>query len=362
MAAVTSHALGVTQAFAGDSRQFGGRTLEWPWYGFWAKSFHGAVDIETVIAGPQSEITKEQLTNDGKIKRKKKIPDFVLHYLRNQGIPRPMAHEGGPNLPKRSGEAVGTYTVGSTNGRLRPSYADIGGVVAIAIFGVCYSWRNVLRDAITDVSSNNDPSWKPSDQPSTDHDDGTNTVAAAALHAMSVAGPSDARPKRQPKPVERYQQYQKHKQLYFTSSEEDSSHPADRKAKQKDKAGTKINDAAKTKAMQGNVKKKGKKKGKAKSAEKPKPLQKAETTPAAHTPGAATLTAGAGSAAAESSSASGSASTSNEQQPKSEDGDEQRREGIEHVPDDEQDWSAWYPWDSIDGRRERVRMFNAVQR
>ncbi|KZT64382.1 hypothetical protein DAEQUDRAFT_815007 [Daedalea quercina L-15889] len=272
------------------------------------------------------------------------------------------------------------------------AHKDISGVVVIASFGAFYSWRNVLRDAVTDVSSNTDPSWRPSDQPSKDLDEATNRVEIDVMQGLHVAGSSNTRPKRQLKQVGCYQQYQKNKQLYLTTSEESDSCPADRKGKGKarGKAGGRVDDADETKATKGtsSVKKKGKKKGKAKSVEKPKPLQKPETVnepepmalmpfllelppplpvelrnqvPAAHTPGVATSTAGTRSAAADSSSPSGNVASTSNEQPESEDRGEQREE-IKHVPDDEQDWSAWYHWDSVDGRRERVRMLNAIQR
>ncbi|EPT00622.1 hypothetical protein FOMPIDRAFT_1049396, partial [Fomitopsis schrenkii] len=73
--------LAAVQAFAGNAANFLDRTLEWPWYAFWVQAFYGAVDPTKVIAGPQYEIVKKLLTNDGKHRMKKKIPDFVLHYL-----------------------------------------------------------------------------------------------------------------------------------------------------------------------------------------------------------------------------------------------------------------------------------------
>ncbi|EPT00629.1 hypothetical protein FOMPIDRAFT_1049403 [Fomitopsis schrenkii] len=280
--------LAAIQAFAGNTANFLGRTLEWPWYAFWVQAFYGTVDPTKVIAGPQYEIVKTLLTNDGKHRLKRKFPDFVLHYL--DGFP--LNHEidnihqvtnhqelsqfhmgrfaltksmllavceikalpDGKRIPAGDSfqATLATHVVNiqwearagavSQASLYLASHRGIGSVVAIAAFGPHFSWRVCTPDTVPDVSSNEDPTFvypgsdvresdSNSDVPPTARATRATRRAAAAgaIADLPAAGPSE-RPKRNPHTVRAYAAYRTMEGSLLDSEpsapeEEDNSKP-----------------------------------------------------------------------------------------------------------------------------------------
>lgn len=205
--------LAAIQAFAGNAANFSNRTLEWPWYAFWVQAFYGVFDPAKVIAGPQYEIAKQIRSNDGKSKLKKRFPDFALHYLsgfpRNhnvdnllqvtnhdellqfsmgrfvivdsfllaickikalpdpRGIPASEAFQSVLYRAIDTLQAEARVDAQRQAGLYLSTKKDIDSVVAIAAFGPHFSWRVFTRDAVTDISSNEDPTFVPHDSDST---------------------------------------------------------------------------------------------------------------------------------------------------------------------------------------------------
>ncbi|KZT64390.1 hypothetical protein DAEQUDRAFT_759949 [Daedalea quercina L-15889] len=436
MALLPSYSLGAIQAFAGDVAHFLGRTLEWPWYGFWAQAFYdGVVNIQKVVVGPQHEIAKQQYTNDGKKVIKKKVPDFVIQYFVGK-----YEHHGIDSLRKVTGrkqlrdfykgrfvlvdyavlalceikaypdecqlkegdgfQAKLALLVQRTEGEARlgaetqaslflSAHKDIEGVVIIAIFGPFYSWRNITRDAVTDVSSNVDSTYEPSDEqptvgPSAVPAESPSTAAgqegATISQEQAVAGSSNARPKRQVKPVQKYKWYQNiDKESDTTSGEEDSTDSSDWKEKSKGKvvgkgkgkgkavATTKLKSKLrpsrqpKSKPRTQQVDQTDKQKGKGKKKPTSKTAMQSSNAGLRldlPPPIPAELVEEFNTRHAEVSAIDSDAVDDQERQRRQ----DEQKEKMLRIPEDELVWSEWYHWEAEDGVKERSRMLNAIQR
>ena len=224
--------LAAIQAFAGNAANFSNRTLEWPWYAFWVQAFYGVFDPTKVIAGPQYEIAKRIRSNDGKYRFKKKFPDFALHYLsgfpRNhyvdnlllvtnhdellqfsmlrfvlidsfllaiceiKALPDPRGIPADEDFRSVLYSAIDTlqaeaqFDARRQAGLYLSTKKDIDSVVAIAAFGPHFSWRVFMRDAVTDISSNEDPTFVPHD--SDDSDSTSDSLSATQRRATRYVG------------------------------------------------------------------------------------------------------------------------------------------------------------------------------
>ncbi|KAH9926886.1 uncharacterized protein B0H18DRAFT_1210803, partial [Fomitopsis serialis] len=279
----------VIQAFAGNPGNFLGRTLEWPWYGLWVQAFYGVVDPRKVVAGPQFELAKMQNTNDGGVVFKKKVPDFVLHYVTGvplyhdidsllrvtnheellqfyegrcaltssivlavcevKALPDPTKIPAGDQfqavLKKRLFNIQGEARSGARKqvSLHLSAHRDLDEVVAIAIFGPYFSWRILAWDAVSDISSNDDPTYHASESDGGDSS-GDQAPRGPSVHQdqeipdfLAAADRPAGRPKRGPHPVKEYVQYSILKAERLSTSEDDDTkkHPA-QKLKGKAKA------------------------------------------------------------------------------------------------------------------------------
>ena len=164
-------------------------------------------------------------SSDGKRKLKKRFPDFALHYLsgfpRNhdvdnlrrvtnheellqfsmgrfvlvdsfllaiceiKSLPDPKAIPADETFQSVLYKAINTlqaeaqYDAQHQAGLYLSAKKDINSIVAIAAFGPHFSWRVFTRDAVTDVSSNEDPTFAPRDS---DESDSMSDVESADSH------------------------------------------------------------------------------------------------------------------------------------------------------------------------------------
>ncbi|KAH9839759.1 uncharacterized protein C8Q71DRAFT_846371, partial [Rhodofomes roseus] len=453
---------GAIQAYAGNAGNFLGRTLEWPWYVFWANAFYGSVDPRKVVAGPQSELVLQQITNDDRVVLKKKVPDFVLHYL--TGVPQDhhidsfsqvTNHEElrqfymgkfvvsvsvvlavcevkpVPDPDKiRAGERFWDDAADSMQSMQIEALADarnqvqlyfsahvgVEHVVSIAMTGPFYCWRTFVRRDVRPISLNVDGTYDP------EHEDDSSSQSLegmvqddqlASAHveqddsrAPAGAGPSNERPRRGEHQVKKYSNYELAAKELFDDEEEASAEEKNTTYEKFLGTAKKLKQAiSKPKKDEEGVKRQGgskqKRKGKANESEgkakkdkgkgKPKPKGKGEVKGKAKVKskiGKETDANDSGDNDAPKDGDKAKETNKNDNEanapgpsdrpfpllelpPFLADSSESSDEGHDSDPEDdgpgdgpgnEYGWSEWYHWDTIDGVKERNRMFNAIQR
>ncbi|KAH9926891.1 uncharacterized protein B0H18DRAFT_1118653 [Fomitopsis serialis] len=399
----------IIQSFAGDPGNFLGRTLEWPWYGFWTQAFYGEVDPRTVNVGPQSEVVKRQRTNDGRVVLRKRVPDFVLHYATGvpldhdigsllevtnheqlqqfyQGrcivtkslvlaicevkpYPDPNVIPAGDQFRDKLAKALGAIQAEARAGAKNQaalylaSRRNISCVVAISTFGAYFSWKVFVQGGVSDVSSNLDATYR---------DSGGASEESSADQAASV--------KYGQYPLPRKETAKEGPNTSEDEGDEDDAPLTMQKVTGKGKAVAKPEEKTEGDVKNRRVdehKDKGKGKGNEVQSRPAPEMPLLELPPlldfsedtleeviASSAPAAEELkstTSSPGPETASTSANTSGAARGDLEQPNA-DSDHGDEEDTEDIPPAELEWSQWYHWDTANGIRERTKMLKAIQR
>ncbi|KAH9931205.1 hypothetical protein B0H21DRAFT_761172 [Amylocystis lapponica] len=230
----------LAQAFAGDIVHHNYLNWEGPFYVLWTRALSHlfpADKHERIYPSPQLPLHKVQVTNDGLNKRKSTIPDFCLLYLGGKRAAQPGTnnialvcdfpvmrdHFRGkfevitatilaicevkrlPDFPDKGLSKEAYSTKMNVNYRLRfreasedaerqcrlyfSAYRNVIGVVVMALVGNRFSWASIERSAISDMSSNVDSTYHPSDGDSSGPHVSITRPAAADGESILRGGP-----------------------------------------------------------------------------------------------------------------------------------------------------------------------------
>ncbi|TFY61251.1 hypothetical protein EVJ58_g4624 [Rhodofomes roseus] len=267
------------------------------------------------------------------------------------------------------------------------SRPDVTAVVAVAIFGPFFAWRVFVQTAVSRISDHRDATYDPTKEEDTgDSGDSVQEIEEPQQEPEIPGAAPEARnerPRRGPHQIGRLTQYLTNDAdgLRDLDREDEekrtTSKKWDGKFKQltrvisrpkKDDGGVKDQDEGKQKRKDEKASKsKGKSKGKGKDESKGKNKGKGKSRDGVqHEDGDNHRDEDNAANVPQARPIPDLELPTFREDPDESDveghGPPPEDDGPDNIPHNENEWSEWYHWDTIDGVKERNRMFNAIQR